>query len=297
MHFTFRWLCYVAAACLALPTHSQSAAIATAQKHTLWKVTGDHASVYLLGSVHVLKESDYPLAAPIETAFSNAAVVAFETDIAALDDPSVALKMMSKSRLPEGETLRKQLSPEVYGLWTSHLKQAGMPPELFEQLTPAMAAITIAVVEIQQLGLDPRHGVDRHYFSRARKAGKEIVPLESVEFQLNLVTEFTKDEGEALLLTTLKEMDSLKKEIGSLIKAWKTGDAPALEKLLTEARKESPAIYKRMLSDRNQSWLPKVEAIARGRKEAIVIVGAAHMVGTDGLPALLKKRGFTVTQL
>src|SRR5436189_454294 len=95
--------------------------------HSLWKVQGQQNSVYLLGSVHVLKKSDYPLAAPIEAAFSNASVVAFETDIAALDDPAIAMKLLSKSQLPEGETLSKLLSPEVYKKWTRHVTETGLP--------------------------------------------------------------------------------------------------------------------------------------------------------------------------
>src|SRR5204863_8871299 len=95
--------------------------------HSLWKVQGQSNSVYLLGSVHVLKKSHYPLAAPIETAFSNAAIVAFETDIEALDDPAIAMKLLAKGQLPEGETLKTQLSPETYKMWVKQLEEAGLP--------------------------------------------------------------------------------------------------------------------------------------------------------------------------
>jgi uncharacterized protein YbaP (TraB family) len=287
-------LSILAVICLSLPLCAQPAA--TAARHTLWKVQGQQNSVYLLGSVHVLKASDYPLAAPIEAAFSNASVVAFETDIAALDDPAIAMKLMSKSQLPEGETLSKQLSPEVYKMWTRHVTESGLPPEMFERFTPAMASLTIAMLEMQKLGLDPNQGVDKHFFALARKLGKEIVPLEPVEFQINLLTGFSKEEGEALMKSTLKDMDNLKKDLAELLKAWKTGNAAQLEKLLNEAMKESPAIYKRMLTDRNQNWIPKIEELARGKKNAVVIVGAAHLVGKDGVVELLRKKGATVTQ-
>ncbi len=293
MRINKRWFSFLAFICLAVPLCAQPAATA---RHTLWKVQGQQNSVYLLGSVHVLKKSDYPLAAPIESAFSNASVVAFETDIAALEDPATAMKLLSKSQLPEGETLSKVLSPEVYKMWTKHVSESGLPPEMFDQFTPGMAAVTIAMLETQKLGLESDAGVDKHFFALARRSGKEIVPLEPVEFQINLLTGFTKEEGEALMKSTLKDMENLKNDLADMLKAWKTGDAPKLEKLLNEAMKESPAIYKRMLTDRNQAWIPKIEELARGKKNAIVIVGAAHLVGKEGVVELLRKKGLKVTQ-
>jgi len=275
---------------------AQTNSKAAPARHTLWKIEGRSNVVHLLGSVHVLKKADYPLAALIEAAFSNASIVAFETDIAALDDPAQAMKLLARSQLPEGQTLESQLSPETYKLWTSQLEASGLPPQMFDSFAPGMAAMTVTMLEMQKLRLDPKYGVDKHFFARARETGKEIVPLEPVDFQINLLTGFTKEEGEALLKATLKDMATLKKDLGELLDAWKTGDAPKLEKLLNEAMKESPAIYKRMLTDRNQSWLPKIEELARGQKNAIVIVGAAHLVGKDGVAELLRAKRWKVTQ-
>src|SRR5688572_25150031 len=112
-----------------------------AERHTLWRFKGQENTVYLLGSVHVLKKSDYPLAAPIEAAFSNASVVAFETDIAALEDPNTAIKLMTKGQLPAGETLSKQLSPETYKKWTKQVAEMGLPAEMFDQFSPGMASL------------------------------------------------------------------------------------------------------------------------------------------------------------
>jgi uncharacterized protein YbaP (TraB family) len=296
MRINKHWLSILAFVCLTISLRAQVPANATAVRHTLWKMQGQQNSVYLLGSVHVLKKSDYPLAAPIEMAISNASIVAFETDIAALEDPAVALKLMSKSQLPEGETLSKQLSPEVYKMWTRHVSETGLPPEMFDRFTPGMAAITIAMLEMQKLGLEPDQGVDKHFFALARKSGKEIVPLEPIEFQINLLTGFTKEEGELLMKATLKDIENLKKDLVELLKAWKIGDAVELEKLLNEAMKESPAIYKRMLTERNHNWIPKIEELARGKKNAVVIVGAAHLVGKEGVVELLRKKRATVTQ-
>jgi uncharacterized protein YbaP (TraB family) len=264
-------------------------------RHSLWKVMGASNTVYLLGSIHVLKKTDYPLPPVIENAFTNSPIVVFETDIAALEDPSIALKLMSKARLPEGETLQEHLSPAVYKAFTNHLSGSVLPLEMVEQFTPAMAAMTLEMLEMQKMGLDPQYGVDKHFFALAGKK-KEIVPLETVDFQIGLLTDFSKEEGELLMKSTLKEIDTTKNDLMEMLKAWQTGDAAKLEKLLNEAVSEAPVLYRRLLTDRNHNWLPKIEELARGGKNAIVIVGAGHLVGKEGLVELLREKGFKITQ-
>src|SRR5262249_18337199 len=123
-----------------------------------------------------------------------------------------------------------------------------------------------------------------------------IVALETVDFQIDLLTDFTKEEGELLMKTTLRDMDKLKQEFGDIIKAWQTGNADELEKLLNEATQDAPVIFKRFVADRNRRWLAKIQELARGKENAIVIVGAAHLVGKEGVVELLRQRGLKLTQ-
>jgi uncharacterized protein len=281
---------------LVCPVVAQQPRATTGARHSLWKIEGKHSPVYLLGSIHVLKAENYPLPSELQAAFTNSAVVAFETDIGALEDIETAQKIMSKGRLPEGETLATQLSPAVYTKFTNHLAESGLPQLLFEQLKPSLAAMTMMALEFQQLGLDPEYGLDKHFYTRARKEHKTIVPLETVDFQIGLVTDFSKEEGELLMKTTLEDVDKTKTELGGLLKAWQTGDGDKLEKLLNEASREAPAIFKRLLTDRNQSWVPKIEQWLGGDKTVLVVVGAGHLVGKEGVVELLRKKGFKVTQ-
>lgn len=282
---------------LASPVLAQPAASKSATRHSLWKVEGTNNTVYLLGSIHLLKESHYPLAAPIESAFSNAQIAVFEADVAELEQPAAQLQLMTKARLPEGETLKDQLSAATYEQFLEHTKRLEIPEIVFSQFKPSLAAIMLAMVEIQKLGFDPAHGVDKHFFDRARKAGKQTGALETVDFQINLVTEFTKEEGELLMKTTLKDIDNTRTMYDDILKAWQTGDADALEKLINEALSEAPVIAKRMLTDRNLNWVPKIRELVNGKKTVIVIVGAGHLVGREGVVELLKKEGLKVTQL
>ena len=263
----------------------------------LWKVEGQKSTVYLLGSVHFLKAGDYPLAGPIESAYSNAQVVVFETDMGAMESMKVQAKMASKSQLPADQTMRDWLSPEVYINFEKHASATGLPPALFDRLKPSVAAVAVVALEMQKMGFDPAYGVDQHFFNRAQKDGKQIVPLETVDFQIGLITDLTKEEAGLMVRTLLADFDNVRNEIKTLMQAWQQGDTVKLEKLLNEATREAPGIYRRFVTDRNERWVPKIEELARGDKPAIVIVGAGHLVGQDGVVNLLKKRGLTLTQM
>src|SRR5262245_51962625 len=279
------------------PVTAGEAPAAATSRHCLWRVEGKTNVVYLLGSVHLLKPEHYPLPAVIESAFTNSKVVAFETDIAALENPDTQFKLLARATLPEGETLRQQLSPAVYARFTKHLEDSGLPAVMFDQWKPTVAAMTLEVLELQKLGLDPEYGVDKHFYSQAKKDGKEVVSLESVDFQISLITDFPKGEGEAWMKSTLGELDRLKTEYAEMLVAWQTGDAAKMEKLLNSSMRESPTVYKRLVSDRSRNWVPRIEEFLKKGDNAIVIVGAGHLVGSDGVVELLKKKGLKVTQL
>jgi uncharacterized protein YbaP (TraB family) len=292
LRFTFAF-----ALLLVLPVAAQSPRTATTTHHSLWKVQGKRNTVYLMGSIHVLKDENYPLAVALESAYTNSQVVVFETDIGALEDGATQMKILAKAQLPEGETLKDVLSPAVYTEFKKHLDSSGFPDMMFTRLKPSMAAMTLIVLEMNKLGLDPENGLDKHFYGLAKKAGKKTVGLETVDFQIGLVTDFSKEEGEALLRNTLKEMGRLKGELGDMLAAWQTGDADKLEKLLNEVTEEDPTLMKRLLTDRNKSWIPRIEEFAQSDKNVVVIVGAGHLVGKEGVVELLKKKGLKVTQL
>jgi len=278
------------------PLDAQLVKASATGKHTLWKFKGKENTVYLLGSVHVLKKENYPLPQPIEAAFTSSKIAAFETDIAALENPDLAMKLLAKGQLPEGETLSKQLSPKLYASFKDYAQKAGVPPEMFDSLTPATAALGLVALELKKLGLDPEIGLDKHFFDKAGTEGKKIVPLETVDFQISLITDFSKAEGELLMKSTLKDIATMEKDLDDMFKAWQTGDADKLNKFLNEAMQESPVIYKRLVTDRSRRWVPKIEELAQGKENAIVIVGAGHLVGPEGVVELLKKKGYKVTQ-
>ncbi len=265
--------------------------------HCLWKAQGASNVVYLLGSVHLLKAADYPLPPVIEWAFTNSQVVVFETDIDKLESPEGQAAMLSKISLPEGQTLQQNVSPKVYASLNKHATEVGMPLQAVEQFRPAAAVMTLEMLELTSLGVDPEYGVDKHFVKLANDGGKRIVPLETPDFQISLLVGFTKAEEDLMVEKSLDEIDDEKKLYNDLVLAWKTGNSAALEKMLNKMRTDAPSIFKKLVSDRTASWMPEIEKLLHGSQNAIVIVGAGHLVGPDGAVELLRKKGVKVTQL
>jgi uncharacterized protein YbaP (TraB family) len=265
--------------------------------HCLWKAEGASNVVYLLGSIHLLRATNYPLAAVIEAAFTNSQIAVFETDIDKMEDPAQQMAMLGKISLPAGQTLRQNLSPEAYESFSNHAAQVGLPMVMLEQFRPAAAIMTLEVMQLMTLGVDPQAGVDSHFNKLARKDGKQVIPLETVDFQIGLLTNFTKEEEDLMVQKSLEEMDDEKKLYNEMVVAWQIGDSAALEKMLNKLRDEAPSIFKKLVSDRTASWVPQIEKLLHGSQNAVVIVGAGHLVGPDGAIELLKKKGIKVTQL
>jgi len=269
----------------------------TSALHSLWKAQGASNVVYFLGSIHLLQATNYPLPAVIESAFTNSQIAVFEADVDKMEEPAEQMAMLSKISLPEGQTLKQNLSPKVYEALSKHAAEVGLPMSLLEQYRPAAAIMTVEVMELMARGADPQFGVDKHFLKLSRGGGKRVIPLETVDFQIGLLTNFSKDEENLLVEKSLEDIDNEKKLFGEMVDAWRTGDSAALEKMLNKARSDAPSIFKKLVSDRTASWMPQFEKLLQGSQNAIVIVGAGHLVGPDGAIELLKKKGYKVTQL
>jgi uncharacterized protein YbaP (TraB family) len=214
-----------------------------------------------------------------------------------MESPEGQATMISKISLPEGQTLQQNVSPKVYASLNKHATEVGLPLQAVEQFRPAAAVMTLEMMELTSLGVDPEYGVDKHFLKLANDGGKRVVPLETPDFQIGLLTGFTKVEEDLMVEKSLDEIDEEKKLYNDMVQAWKTGNAAGLEKMLNKMRADAPSIFKKLVSDRTASWIPEIERLLHGSQNAIVIVGAGHLVGPDGAVELLRKKGVKVTQL
>ncbi len=280
-------------AALALVTTAQ----AVQARSFAWKATGKGGTIYLMGSIHVMSESFYPLNPALEAAFTDSDLLVEEVDLTQMLDPMAQMSILTKGMLPSSQSLDKVLSPATLALVqkaTGDLGSAGGPLMRFK---PWMLAITLQGMELMKAGFDPALGLDQHFYDQAKASGKAVQGLETVDYQISRFDTMTMEQQDRMLAETLKELATETATVGKLGDAWKAGDVPAIERIALADLKSDPAMYQRLLVERNNNWLPKIEALFARRGRSLVVVGAAHLVGPDGLLALLKAKGYTVEQL
>jgi uncharacterized protein len=272
-------------------------AVAAQAKSFAWKVTGKSGVVYLVGSVHLLSNDFYPLQPALEAAYKDSDLLVEEVDMAELTDPSAQLALLGKAMLPSATPLDKVISAETYAMLTKRAAALGLPLEPFKMLKPWMVALTLVQMEWQQAGFDPQLGLDKHFYDQAKADGKATQGLETAEYQISRLDGLTMEQQDRMLAESLKELDDEKANMTKLVGAWRSGDSATVEKIVLADLKTEPVLYQRLLVERNRNWMPKIEALFARPKHALVVVGAAHLVGPDGLLAALKAKGYTVEQL
>jgi uncharacterized protein YbaP (TraB family) len=263
----------------------------------LWKAAGKGGTIYLVGSVHMLTEGYYPLDPAMENAFKDADLLVEEVDLAEMLAPDRQLAILMKSRLPAGQTLDKVLSAPTLALLNKFTADLGPAAEALNGFKPWMLATVIEGLELQKAGFDPNLGLDKHFYDAAQQSGKAVKGLETADYQISLFDQMTMDQQDRFLADTLKQLVTEKANVTKLADAWKSGDAASIERIVLVDLKNDAAMYQRLLVDRNRNWLPQLEALFARKGHAFVVVGAAHLVGPDGLLAMLKAKGYTVEQM
>jgi hypothetical protein len=165
-----------------------------------------------------------------------------------------------------------------------------------QRMKPWLVAITLMVPTLQAAGLSGEHGVDKHFFDRAKAAGMERRGLETLAYQLDRFERLSPALQEAMLVSTMEELDTYLSRVHELARAWAAGDVTALEDQLLSSFDQSRELYERLLVERNRNWLAHVDTCLQQDAGCFIVVGAAHLVGPDGLPTLLTERGYRVTQ-
>jgi uncharacterized protein YbaP (TraB family) len=271
--------------------------VQTQGKHFLWKVEGaGGATAYLLGSLHVLSEDAYPLPAPIEKAFAESTTLVEEIDLDEMSDPTAMMAALAKAMLTDGKTLDQLIAPATYAEVKARAENAGLPMVALDRMKPWLVAVTLMGPTMQAAGFKAEFGVDRHFFDRAKARAQPRRALETIASQLDRFDSMPLPVQEALLKATIEDLDTQVSGVKDMVRAWKAGDLAGVEKLTLTAFKESPELYKSLLVERNQNWVPHVEKCLADKAGCFIVVGAAHLIGADGLPSLLTKRGLKVTQ-
>jgi uncharacterized protein YbaP (TraB family) len=267
-------------------------------RHTLWTVEGRHNTVYLLGSVHVLRAGDAQLPAVAEAAYEDAEQLVMEIDLDDVlgGDPSAMLGVMQQmAMLPADTSLREVLGAD-YDAVNERTRAAGLDLALLDRFAPWFVAVTVLQLELTKRGFSPDLGVEQTLATRAIADGKPILGLETAEQQFGLLGSLPLPQQKRFLMMTLEDTERLDEQVDDLIGAWRTGDAEALSNLLSEEFTEFPELYRALTEDRNRDWLDDIVDLLDDRDDYLVVVGALHLVGRNSVVDLLRQRGYEVTQ-
>lgn len=264
---------------------------------SVWKVSSGDNTLYLGGTVHLLRPSDYPLPPEYEQAYRDSDELYFETDIAAMSDLTVQAQMLQQLTYTDGRTLATVLNEEAYQALTDYTASVGLPLTMLETFKPGMIVSTLQVLEFQKMGFTPQ-GVDTYFNTRAMGEAKNIGALETLEEQIGFLAAMGEGNESEFILMSLTDLEQTDEIMEEMISAWRSGDSDALEELFVDdMRERAPELYDSLLRQRNFRWMPQIEAMMDDSDTEFVLVGAAHLIGPDGLVDLLREAGYEVSQL
>jgi uncharacterized protein len=264
--------------------------------HSLWELHGKHNTVYLLGSIHVLRPSDYPLSPVILEAYANSKSLYMEVNLEEIDSAEVQAEMLAAAVLPTGKTLPDILGSERYGRADALAHGVGLQLSLFDQFAPWFAAEAISQQQLAQLGFQTDSGVEMYFMEKARGDGKSVTGLETVHDQISLFTNMSMDTQAEYLVSSLKQAQDLPKDVDAMVRAWQHGDTQWFASQLQSEFGRDARVYDSLLVARNRKWLPKIEALLNDDRNYLVIVGTGHLVGPGSVIELLKKDGIGASQ-
>jgi uncharacterized protein len=273
----------------------------------LWKVSDTDNSVYLLGSFHLLKPGDYPLSKDVDAAFDDAESLVFEIPPGEMASPALAMQMAQAALRIDGTRLDSDLSPALaaklqawVGANASSLEKNGFAPQMLQMFEPWFVGLTISVIAMTNSGLDPKLGLDEHLAAQAKASGKPASGLETGTQQIAFLDGMDHDEQLQFLDEALAESSEGARELEKLHAAWRAGDLETLwSGMAADMKQQYPRLYLHINIERNDAWVPEIEQRlgSGGTDDTLVVVGALHLLGSDGVVEKLRAKGYRVERV
>lgn len=270
-----------------------------ADDHALpvWQIDGDDNRIYLLGSVHLLREQDYPLPSRIEDVYADAEQLIMELDLDDLDEAKAQTLVTELGSIRNGSSLAELLGQADYEQASTLAAEINFPLQMLASVEPWLAAITIEQLMLQRIGFNPDFGIEAYFMKKAAEDGKEITGLEELSEQLGLLDSLSAEAQRTLLLQTLTDAADIAATMNELIDAWRVGDAAYLEANMLKDMQKFPELYDAIVVNRNRNWVESIEDLLDDDKDYLIVVGALHLVGEDSVPAMLAELGRPAVQL
>jgi uncharacterized protein YbaP (TraB family) len=268
------------------------------ERSVVWSVRGEHNTLYLFGSIHVLRPGDVGLPRAAQTAYDDAEQLVMEIDMdhPTLADPlAMAAQMQRHAQLPAGQSLESVLGAD-YPLVAARAEEAGIDLAMFDGFAPWFVGMLFLQLEVAKRGFDPAHGIEQQVTERAVRDGKPIRGLETPADQFAVLAGLSLPDQKRFLLMTLEEAGQTDAKLEQLLTAWRTGDIATLAGVLSEEFDDFPELYRPLTEDRNRAWVNQLTPLLDDRDDYLVVVGALHLVGRNSVVDLLRQRGYRVTQ-
>lgn len=258
----------------------------------LWRYTHGRATVYLAGTVHVLKEGFFPLPRQYEEAFQASNKLVVEAAIEKIEPQKLQDMLLGYAQLPEG-TLRELLPAKTYARLDRHAQNYGLPLAQMQGFNPAFVSQQLSVTAISAMGYDPSLGIEAHFSARTNP--ENILELESVEAQLRLLLGQPLDVQTVILSDTVDEFDNIAEQTDTMLAAWAAGDDGAMARLIREQSGDSAVAQDFMyalLDKRNTQMAQRIADMLKGSDSHFVLVGSAHLAGKQSVITELRRLGF-----
>ncbi len=264
----------------------------------VWRVSNEHGELYLGGTIHMLRPSDYPLKPEYDIAFKNSDTLVFETDINATMDMGFQQQMMMQMSLPPGKTLKDILSPKTYARLSAFAAERGLPIDMLQSFKPALVAVTLTQLELQKLGITANSGIETYFSGLAKTHNKSVASLETPDEQIAIMASMGEGYEDDFINGSLDDFENLAQEFKHLINAWKEGDVSAIdEKMTTMMKDRFPQMYNNLLVKRNFNWIKEIDRLIKTSDKEFILVGAAHLAGNDSVQNLLKAQGYKIEKV
>ncbi|HLJ38764.1 MAG TPA: TraB/GumN family protein [Steroidobacteraceae bacterium] len=241
----------------------------------VWAIRGTHNTVYLAGSIHLLRAGDAELPAAMSRAYADSSRLVMEIDLARHEPLELAQSMLRHGLLPAATSLAEVVGPTRYQRLSTAAAALGLPAGALDRETPWMVGLQLTELQYMRLGFDPEQGVELQLVRQALADHKPTGGLESIDDELAVFETLTRE----------------------VLEAWRHGDSQRLGSLLAREYDSFPTLYRALVTDRNRRWLPQIERLLKEKEDCLVVVGALHLIGEGGLLELLRRDGVAAEQM
>lgn len=273
-------------------------AFAAAADPAAWRLTGqDGGEITLLGSMHVLRATDHPLPPSVDALIERAETIVMELDLDDIDAATQQRVVLGAAMLAQGTELADVLDVDLYRQLEQRAAELKIDLALLAPFEPWFLSVMLLDLGMRRYGFEPERGVEQYVLARARAGRKDIVGLETLEFQIGIFDALPPRSQQMMLAQTLAELDEAETAMVAMADAWRAGELEALSGELLDDFDDFPGLYDALVTQRNEAWIGNLENLLATGRRYLVVVGALHLVGDDSVIDLLAARGHRIARL